>query len=594
MSRNNFSQSNNERTTQKNTSPKNIKKTNKSYLSSKQQKRSPRKNLEEQIYRHYLFGSAQTSSSPKTKAKTKTRRKKKDNLQNENITQGQHQKKTRKSVKSPKRSTNSPNKRNTNKTNIKQAKKKKSPKKQNSKLNKNNNKPNPKQKKKSNSRGSAFNRESKQQKKKQQKKKKEKKEDYKENLKQPQFRNSRKPMSPSRKKNTKYQIDDEEFPALGGKTKSNKHKNNSPKQSKMKTKIGNNSTRGKKRTKKDIKIDFDPPFQVSPQKYQNNYQEKESELSQFPLNQNNNNNNNNNNYGFFHDDRNNYYKINNNNSNNFKNNNTTDQDQFFTNLLQKKTTNNEPETLNKPPNTKTRIDHQNEFENINKHTKTNEHLFPLDPYLLKEQEQTKMGKNVKINQDQYYNNNNNNFKNIEEKYNQEEEEESEEIKESFLLSGLIKIIKMTDVSLNTLMFGVDLQSLGLDLNTSDPLYLKFTSPWGSKFNQKKKEYEIPEYYNLSPPPVLTLEQINRFSDMLLLYMFYSSPRDALQLVATQNLMQRGWQYHKKLRVWIRPDIQNERNENTQIQNSSSYLIFNPKNWEIIKQSNFVVNQEDIL
>ncbi|KAJ6253913.1 ccr4-not transcription complex subunit 2 [Anaeramoeba flamelloides] len=537
---------------------------------------------------HYLFGDTQTNTS--TKTNTKTRRNKKGKQQNENLTKGQHQKKTRNSVKSPKRSINSPNKRNTNKTNIKQTKKKKSPKKQNSKLNKNNTKPSPKQKKKSVVRSSDLNSETKQQKKKQQKKRKEKKKDYKEILNQSQFSNSRKSISPNRKKNTKYHIDNEEFPALGGKTKSNKtikHKNISPKQNEMKTKIGNNNTRGKKSTKKDIQIDFDQSSQVSPQKYQNSYQEKESELNQFSLNQNNNNNNN---YGFFNDDNNNYYKANN---NNFKNNNTTDQDQFFMNLLQKKPTNNEPQTLNKSSNTKTRIDHQNDFKNINKHTKTNEISPPLDPYLLKEQQQIETDQNLKFNQDRYYNNNNN-FKNKEEKYNDEEEEESEEMKESFLLSGLIKIIKMTDVSLNTLMFGVDLQSLGLDLNTSDPLYLKFTSPWKSKLNQEKKEYEIPEYYNLTPPPVLTLEQINRFSDTLLLYMFYSSPRDALQLVATQNLIQRGWAYHKKLHVWLRPDIQTDRNDNNQIENSSSYLIFNPKKWEIIKQANFVLNQEDIL
>jgi hypothetical protein len=45
------------------------------------------------------------------------------------------------------------------------------------------------------------------------------------------------------------------------------------------------------------------------------------------------------------------------------------------------------------------------------------------------------------------------------------------------LAGLLDVIRMTDKDLNTLALGSDLTTFGLNLNSSDSLYLSFSSPF---------------------------------------------------------------------------------------------------------------------
>jgi NOT2 / NOT3 / NOT5 family len=48
------------------------------------------------------------------------------------------------------------------------------------------------------------------------------------------------------------------------------------------------------------------------------------------------------------------------------------------------------------------------------------------------------------------------------------------------------------------------------------------------------DFHLSEYYNIQPPPIGP-EKAVAFSDETLFFMFYSSPRDALQEVAAQEL-----------------------------------------------------------
>ena len=45
------------------------------------------------------------------------------------------------------------------------------------------------------------------------------------------------------------------------------------------------------------------------------------------------------------------------------------------------------------------------------------------------------------------------------------------------LMGLLNVIRMTDPNLTTLALGPDLTMLGLNLNSSEPLYTNFSPPW---------------------------------------------------------------------------------------------------------------------
>ncbi|KAJ6227779.1 ccr4-not transcription complex subunit 2 [Anaeramoeba flamelloides] len=168
--------------------------------------------------------------------------------------------------------------------------------------------------------------------------------------------------------------------------------------------------------------------------------------------------------------------------------------------------------------------------------------------------------------------------------------ESNERKENFLLSGLIKSIKTTGPTFNTLTFGIDLRTLGLDLNTTDKLCSIFESPWGVPENRENVEHEIPDFYSTNSQVELSYEKMSNFSDLLLLYIFYSSPRDTLQIAAVEILLQRGWSFHKEHAVWIIKDPESK-NGNSE---SGSFIFFNPDTWEMVREENFILRKEEVL
>jgi CCR4-NOT transcription complex subunit 2 len=92
-----------------------------------------------------------------------------------------------------------------------------------------------------------------------------------------------------------------------------------------------------------------------------------------------------------------------------------------------------------------------------------------------------------------------------------------------------------------------------------------------------------------------------FSDETLFFMFYSSPRDALQEVAAQELYvfvpspsilsvlsvrlthsygswNRNWRYHKDLRLWITKESGTTPSQKVQGGESGQYTYWDPENW----------------
>nr|GMD75125.1 probable NOT transcription complex subunit VIP2 isoform X1 [Ipomoea batatas] len=72
----------------------------------------------------------------------------------------------------------------------------------------------------------------------------------------------------------------------------------------------------------------------------------------------------------------------------------------------------------------------------------------------------------------------------------------------FGMFGLLNVIKMTNPALSTLALGVDLTSLGLNLNSVDNLHKTFASPWSDEPAKGEPEYSIPECYNAKQSPAL--------------------------------------------------------------------------------------------
>ncbi|KAL7693956.1 putative CCR4-NOT complex subunit/5 domain superfamily protein [Plasmopara halstedii] len=120
-----------------------------------------------------------------------------------------------------------------------------------------------------------------------------------------------------------------------------------------------------------------------------------------------------------------------------------------------------------------------------------------------------------------------------------------------LLGMLHTVIRPGNAESNTnLAMGCDLTSLGLNLNSAEPLYPTFASPWSEEQLTKEPQFSLPMcYYN--QPPVLKTTHLSKFHLETLFFIFYSMPKDVLQAYAAQELYSREWRYHVDLKTWLK-------------------------------------------
>ncbi|KAL3653120.1 putative NOT transcription complex subunit vip2 [Castilleja foliolosa] len=105
----------------------------------------------------------------------------------------------------------------------------------------------------------------------------------------------------------------------------------------------------------------------------------------------------------------------------------------------------------------------------------------------------------------------------------------------FGLRGLLNVIKMSDPALTSLALGMDLTTLGLDLNSSENLHKTFGSPWSGEPTKGDPEFNVPQCYYAKQPPPLTQEYVSKFQLNTLFYIFYSMPKDEAQLYAANEI-----------------------------------------------------------
>lgn len=121
------------------------------------------------------------------------------------------------------------------------------------------------------------------------------------------------------------------------------------------------------------------------------------------------------------------------------------------------------------------------------------------------------------------------------------------------LLGLLALIKSSDPDVNLLSYGQDLGTMGMDMNAqryeatailtrkahsfiTSHISSSFITPWSdsSAAHTVEPDFHLPPCYNVQPAPPGP-SKAAAFSDETLFFMFYSSPRDALQEVAAQEL-----------------------------------------------------------
>ncbi|XP_044506422.1 probable NOT transcription complex subunit VIP2 isoform X2 [Mangifera indica] len=161
----------------------------------------------------------------------------------------------------------------------------------------------------------------------------------------------------------------------------------------------------------------------------------------------------------------------------------------------------------------------------------------------------------------------------------------------FGLLGLLSVIKMSDPDLTSLALGIDLTTLGLNLNASENLHKTFGSPWSDEPAKGDQEFTVPQCYYAKQPPVLHQGYFPKFSVETLFYIFYSMPKDEAQLYAGNELYNRGWMYHKDHRYWFIKAPNVEPLVKTNTYERGSYHCFDPSTFEIIHKDNFVIYYE---
>ncbi len=130
------------------------------------------------------------------------------------------------------------------------------------------------------------------------------------------------------------------------------------------------------------------------------------------------------------------------------------------------------------------------------------------------------------------------------------------------------------------------------------LYSTFITPWAdsSAAHTVEPDFHLPACYNVQPPPPGP-NKAAAFSDETLFFMFYSSPRDALQEIAAQELyvtlpfpvsgclclllpsFNRNWRYHKELRLWITKESGTQPSAKVPGGEQGRYSYWDPEMWE---------------
>ncbi|BBM99415.1 CCR4-NOT transcription complex subunit 2 [Marchantia polymorpha subsp. ruderalis] len=160
----------------------------------------------------------------------------------------------------------------------------------------------------------------------------------------------------------------------------------------------------------------------------------------------------------------------------------------------------------------------------------------------------------------------------------------------FGLLGLLSVIRMSDPDLTTLALGTDLTTLGLNLNSRENLYKTFASPWADGPIRGEPEFTLPQCYNQAAPK-LQSGYYAKFQQDTLFYIFYSMPNDEAQLYAADELVNRGWFYHKDHHMWFTRVPNVEPLVKTNTYERGSYYYFDQNTWETGRKENFVLHYE---
>ncbi|XP_056017086.1 CCR4-NOT transcription complex subunit 2-like isoform X4 [Ostrea edulis] len=158
------------------------------------------------------------------------------------------------------------------------------------------------------------------------------------------------------------------------------------------------------------------------------------------------------------------------------------------------------------------------------------------------------------------------------------------VTDQFGIAGLLTFIRAAnenDHNLIALAPGIDLTTLGLNLNSPENLYSTFQSPWAdSPCRPQDIDYHVPVEYltNIFLRDKLAPIKLNRYGEDVLFFLFYMNGNDFIQLAAAAELYTRDWRYHKEERVWITRAPGVEPLMKSATYERGTYYFFDVQNW----------------
>ncbi|CAG0883600.1 unnamed protein product [Darwinula stevensoni] len=169
--------------------------------------------------------------------------------------------------------------------------------------------------------------------------------------------------------------------------------------------------------------------------------------------------------------------------------------------------------------------------------------------------------------------------------------------DQFGMVGLLSVIRTTetDPNLVSLSLGSDLTTLGLNLNSPEPIYPAFGGPWAdAPCRPQDLECSVPQEYLTNSHIRTGLAQIklNRYGEDLLFYIFYMYVGDYLQLAAAHELYTREWRYHKEERVWITRAPGMVPVEKTSTYERGMYYFFDYQSWRKVPKE-FILDYDKL-
>ncbi|KAF2226819.1 hypothetical protein BDZ85DRAFT_191553 [Elsinoe ampelina] len=127
--------------------------------------------------------------------------------------------------------------------------------------------------------------------------------------------------------------------------------------------------------------------------------------------------------------------------------------------------------------------------------------------------------------------------------------------------------------------GQDLNSLGIDFESAEPLFPIFTTPFADASSRPAiPDFSLPTAYSVHNVPPLS-SRIANFSDETLFAIFYQFTRDVMQEHAAAELYSRDWRWHKELRQWMMKDSSMAQPVRmTERSERGVYIFFDAMNW----------------